>query len=143
MSPPIVDQHLHLINQAKLTRLTIPLLLSLPAPYSPSHRPRIKSPRRPSPKSIHPPASKDIPRRHPRLCRGMRRRVSRVIVAHPDSRVEIHALCLGERVIGVDEAAFGALEVVSGEGVGDGAEAKLCGRYKGLSGHDNLPRRTR
>jgi hypothetical protein len=33
--------------------------------------------------------------------------------------------------------------VVSGEGVGDGAEAKLCGRYKGLSGHDNLPRRTR
>lgn len=68
----------------------------------------------------------------------MRRRVSRVIVAHPDPRVEIHALCPGERVIGVDEAALGAFEVVGGEGVGDGAEAKLCGRCEGLSGHDDL-----
>jgi hypothetical protein len=53
-------------------------------------------------------------------------RVSWVIITNSDSRVEIHAFCLGKRVIGVDEAAFGALEVVHGEGVRDSAEAKLC-----------------
>lgn len=140
MSPAVVDQHLHLIDQAKLTRLAIPLLLLLPAPYPPSHHPRIKSPRRPSLHSIRPPAGEDVPRRYPGLCRGMCRRVGRVIVTHPHPRVEIYALCLGQRVISMDEATFGALKVVNGEGIGDGSEAKLRRRYKGLSGHDNCQR---
>lgn len=37
----------------------------------------------------------------------------------------------------MDEAAFGALEVVSGKGIGDSTEAKLRRRDEGLSGHDD------
>lgn len=126
MSPPVVDQHLHLIDQAKLTRLAVPLLLLLPAPYSPSHHPRIKSPNRPSLYSIHPPAGEDIPRRDPGLCGGMCRCIGWVIVTHPHSRVDIYAFRLGQGVIGVDEATFRALEMVKSKGIRHGAESKLC-----------------
>lgn len=57
----------------------------------------------------------------------MRGLVGLRVVAHADARVEEDAARAGERVVGVDEAALGALEVVCGEGVGDGAEAQFGG----------------
>lgn len=67
----------------------------------------------------------------------MRGLVGLRVVAHADARVEEDAARAGERVVGVDEAAFGALEVVFGEGVGDGAEAQFGGGCKGFSRHDH------
>jgi hypothetical protein len=71
----------------------------------------------------------------------MCRRIGGVIITHSHSRVDIHAFSPRQRIIGVDETAFGALEVVSGEGIGDGTEAKLCRRHKGLSGHDDYQKK--
>lgn len=50
--------------------------------------------------------------------------VGRQVVADADARVEKDAAGLGERVVGVDEATLGAFEMMSREGVCDGAEAE-------------------
>lgn len=50
--------------------------------------------------------------------------IRRARVPHAHGRVDKHALCARGRVVGVDEAALGGLEVVGGERVVEAAEAE-------------------
>ena len=60
--------------------------------------------------------------------------ISSITIPDANPRVEEHAFGGRERVVGVDEAAFGGFEVGGGEGVGGDAEGERPGGGGGCEG---------
>lgn len=131
-------QNLHLVNETKHTGLFVLLPLPLPASQARLHDQVLQSHRRPALESVGPDPAEDVPGGYPRAGGGVRGLVRRGVVADSYAWVEVDAARSRERVVGVNEAAFRALEVVPRQGVGDAPEAETGGgRNEWLSGHDD------
>lgn len=122
MLPPIVHNNLHLANEAKLPRFLSSFFLLLPLSDPSSHAQFLEPGRRKSPSdSVFPQTKVDLRQADPTPWL-VYRFVCLFVISDSDVGVQKHASGPRCGVVGVDQAAFGALEVGFGESVVDATE---------------------
>ena len=113
MRPPVVDQDLHLVDQTLRAWLSVRGgIFSLPLSYS-APDPALFEPysRCPAAEAIRPNSDRAADEGWVGFAR-VNRVVCSLAVADADTGIQPDAVCGAERIVGVDETAFGALEVV-------------------------------
>jgi hypothetical protein len=124
VSPPIVNDNLHLISQANLSRLLRRRFFMFPQ-LQPDRDSVSLNPwyGGPPTEPVLPQSGEDIERREP-LTTRMDCNIRSEIVSHPDIRIQIDAFRTGQRIVGVDETAFRAFDVECGQAVGNATETE-------------------
>ncbi len=137
MCPSIMNQYLHLINEAVRPRFATAAVPFCPPFYSVADDPLLE------PNGSHPTLDAVSPEANESVVEGrpgfhcMNGGIGAGVVANADAGVQPDAVEGRLRVVGVDETAFRALKVMGRERVGDAAEPEWVGSVErgGVEGY--------